>query len=142
MTDSQDSVTDPRQEGAFSGPQRVVEVGGTRYTRLGTAHVSAESAEDVRRMIRSGEFDAVAIELCDARHHNLSNPDALAQQDLFEIFRQGKAGMVAANLALGAFQQRVAEQSGISPVMPRCAPPWMRPALSTCRCCWSTATWA
>ncbi|MCE8042288.1 TraB/GumN family protein [Halomonas daqingensis] len=115
MTDSQDSVTDPRQEGAFSGPHRVVEVGGTRYTLLGTAHVSAESAEDVRRMIRSGEFDAVAIELCDARHHNLSNPDALAQQDLFEIFRQGKAGMVAANLALGAFQQRVAEQSGIEP---------------------------
>ncbi|WP_010626615.1 TraB/GumN family protein [Halomonas sp. KM-1] len=115
MTDSQDSVTDPRQEGAFSGPHRVVEVGETRYTLLGTAHVSAESAEDVRRMIRSGEFDAVAIELCDARHHNLSNPDALAQQDLFEIFRQGKAGMVAANLALGAFQQRVAEQSGIEP---------------------------
>ncbi|MBA2779358.1 TraB/GumN family protein [Billgrantia kenyensis] len=115
MTDSQDSMTDPRQEGAFSGPHRVVEVGETRYTLLGTAHVSAESAEDVRRMIRSGEFDAVAIELCDARHHNISNPDALAQQDLFEIFRQGKAGMVAANLALGAFQQRVAEQSGIQP---------------------------
>lgn len=115
MTDSQEPVTDPRQEGAISGPHRVVEVGGSRYTLLGTAHVSAESAEDVRRMIRSGEFDAVAIELCDARHHNLSNPDALAQQDLFEIFRQGKAGMVAANLALGAFQQRVAEQSGIEP---------------------------
>lgn len=115
MTDSQEPVTDPRQEGAFSGPHRVVEIGGTRYTLLGTAHVSAESAADVRRMIRSGDFDAVAIELCDARHHNLSNPDALAQQDLFEIFRQGKAGMVAANLALGAFQQRVAEQSGIEP---------------------------
>ncbi|WP_111413429.1 TraB/GumN family protein [Billgrantia lactosivorans] len=115
MTDSQDPVTDPRQEGAFSGPHRVVEVGGTRYTLLGTAHVSAESADDVRRLIRSGDFDAVAIELCDARHQNLSNPDALAQQDLFEIFRRGKAGMVAANLALGAFQQRVAEQSGIEP---------------------------
>lgn len=115
MTHSQDSVTETRQDGAFSGPYQVVEVGGTRYTLLGTAHVSAESAEDVRRLIRSGEFDAVAIELCDARHHNLSNPDALAQQDLFEIFRRGKAGMVAANLALGAFQQRVAEQSGIEP---------------------------
>ncbi|WP_104204477.1 TraB/GumN family protein [Billgrantia saliphila] len=115
MTDSQDSVTEPRQDGAFSGPHQVVEVGETRYTLLGTAHVSAESAEDVRRLIRSGEFDAVAIELCDARHHNLSNPDALGQLDLFEIFRQGKAGMVAANLALGAFQQRVAEQSGIEP---------------------------
>ena len=60
-------------------------------------------------------FDAVAIELCGSRHQSLDNPDAMAGQDLFEIFRQGKAGMVAASLALGAFQQRVAEQSGIEP---------------------------
>lgn len=115
MTNSQDTVTEPRQEGSISGPHRIVEVGTTRYTLLGTAHVSAESAEDVRHLIRSGEFDAVAIELCDARHRHLSDPDALAKMDLFEVFRQGKAGMVAANLALGAFQQRVAEQSGIEP---------------------------
>ncbi len=115
MTDPQDPLIDPSREGEFSGPCRVVELSGTRYTLLGTAHVSAESAEDVRRLIRSGDFDAVAIELCDSRHQNLSNPDALGQQDLFEIFRQGKAGMVAASLALGAFQQRLAEQSGIEP---------------------------
>ncbi|RCV86421.1 TraB/GumN family protein [Billgrantia montanilacus] len=115
MTHSQDTVTDPRQEGDFSGPRQVIELGVTRYTLLGTAHVSAQSADDVRRLIGSGEFDAVAIELCDSRHQNLSDPDALGKQDLFEIFRQGKAGMVAASLALGAFQQRVAEQSGIEP---------------------------
>ncbi|PXY00401.1 TraB/GumN family protein [Halomonas sp. LBP4] len=115
MTDSQDSVIAPRRDDAISGPRRVVEVGETRYTLLGTAHVSAESAADVRELIRSGEFDVVAIELCGSRHQGLDNPDALAGQDLFEIFRQGKAGMVAASLALGAFQQRVAEQSGIEP---------------------------
>ncbi|MCG6658571.1 TraB/GumN family protein [Halomonas campisalis] len=115
MTDSQDPVIDPGPTEALSGPHRIVELDGTRYTLLGTAHVSAESAEDVRRLIRSGDFDAVAIELCDSRHQNLSDPDALGGQDLFEIFRQGKAGMVAASLALGAFQQRVAEQSGIEP---------------------------
>lgn len=104
-----------RPDDATSGPQRVLQVGETRYTLLGTAHVSAESAEDVRRLIRSGEFDAVAIELCDSRHHSLTNPDALGEQDLFQIFRQGKAGVVAASLALGAFQQRLAEQSGIEP---------------------------
>ena len=104
-----------RPDDATSGPQRVLQVGETRYTLLGTAHVSAESAADVRRLIRSGEFDAVAIELCDSRHQSLTNPDALGEQDLFQVFRQGKAGMVAASLALGAFQQRLAEQSGIEP---------------------------
>ncbi len=114
MTESQ-APTPTRPDDAASGPCRVLQLGETRYTLLGTAHVSAESAADVRRLVRSGEFDAVAIELCDSRHQSLANPDALHEQDLFAIFRQGKAGMVAASLALGAFQQRVAEQSGIEP---------------------------
>ena len=115
MTDSQHTTKPAEPAAGITGPRRVVEVGETRYTLLGTAHVSAESAADVRDLIRSGEFDAVAIELCDSRHHSLTNPDAMHNQDLFEIFRQGKAGMVAASLALGAFQQRLAEQSGIEP---------------------------
>ncbi|TDX31510.1 pheromone shutdown-related protein TraB [Modicisalibacter xianhensis] len=97
------------------GPRRVIECGDTRYTLLGTAHVSRASADEVRELIRSGEYDAVAIELCESRYKSLTEPDSLANQDLFEVFRQGKAGMVAASLALGAFQQRVAEQSGIEP---------------------------
>lgn len=66
-------------------------------------------------MIRSGDFDAVAIELCPTRYQSATQPDAMAKMDLFQVLRQGKAGMVAASLALGAFQQRVAEQSGVTP---------------------------
>lgn len=100
---------------ATSGPLKTIVVGDTRYTLLGTAHVSAESADDVRKLLGTGTFDAVAIELCDARHHSMSNPDAMGEQDLFQVFKEGKAGMVAASLALGAFQQRIADQSGIQP---------------------------
>ncbi|MBY5924793.1 MULTISPECIES: TraB/GumN family protein [unclassified Halomonas] len=114
MSEIDDTVLAERPE-TQGGPRRDITVGETTFTLLGTAHVSAESADEVRSLIDSGDFDAVAIELCDARHSNLANPDALAEQDLFQIFRQGKAGMVAANLALGAFQQRIAEQSGIEP---------------------------
>ncbi|PAU75101.1 TraB/GumN family protein [Halomonas salipaludis] len=116
MTDPQDLTASAEPAAALSGgPRQTLQLGDTRYTLLGTAHVSKESADEVRALIRSGDFDAVAIELCASRHHSLVEPDALAGQDLFEIFRQGKAGMVAASLALGAFQQRVAEQSGIEP---------------------------
>ncbi|NGO89677.1 MAG: TraB family protein [Halomonas sp.] len=110
-----------------SGPLKTVTVGDTCYTLLGTAHVSAESADDVRQLIATGHFDAVAIELCDARHHSMDNPDAMGEQDLFQVFKQGKAGMVAASLALGAFQQRIAEQSGIQPGAE------MRAAVDECR---------
>lgn len=98
-----------------SGPLKTVQVGDTAYALLGTAHVSTESAKDVEQLIASGHFDAVAIELCEARYQHLANPDEIGNLDLFQVFRQGKAGMVAASLALGAFQQRIADQSGITP---------------------------
>jgi pheromone shutdown-related protein TraB len=98
-----------------AGPRRVVARGEYRYTLLGTAHVSRASAEEVQREIESGDYDAVAIELCDARHAALTKSGEIEQMDLFQVLRQGKAGMVAANLALGAYQQRLADQFGIEP---------------------------
>ncbi|WP_428348256.1 TraB/GumN family protein [Methylonatrum kenyense] len=102
-------------DSAIQGPRDIVDLGQCRYTLLGTAHVSRASAEEVAELIQSGEFDAVAIELCQTRHRSIVDPDAMARMDLFQVIRSGKAGMVAASLALGAFQQRVAEQSGIEP---------------------------
>lgn len=96
-------------------PVEQVTVGETTFTLLGTAHVSRASAEAVREMLGTGEYDTVAVELCDARHQALSDPDAWKKMDLFQIIRQGKGGIVAANLALGAYQRRLAEQFGIEP---------------------------
>jgi pheromone shutdown-related protein TraB len=100
---------------ADSEPLYTLEHGGCRITLLGTAHISRASAEKVRELIATGAFDAVAIELCPSRHNAIVNPDALARMDLFEVIRGRKVLMVAANLALGAFQQRMADQLGIIP---------------------------
>ena len=96
-------------------PLRVVDKDGVRYTILGTAHVSRSSAEAVSSLLGSGDFDAVAIELDQGRFATLTDPDRWAKMDLFKVVREGKAGMVAASLALGAFQQRLADQLGIEP---------------------------
>lgn len=92
-----------------------VTLGATEFVLLGTAHVSRASADDVRRLIDGGGFDAVAVELCPSRFRSISDPDHLARLDLLQVLREGKAGMVAASLALGAYQQRLAEQFGIEP---------------------------
>ncbi len=96
-------------------PTQVVTVGNTHYTILGTAHVSKASTQEVKRLINTNQFDAVAVELDKSRYSNLTNPDGFANMDLFKVVREGKAGMVAASLALGSFQQRIAEQFGIEP---------------------------
>lgn len=100
---------------ASEQPTTVVELGGTRFTLLGTAHVSRASAEEVERQVASGRYDAVAIELDPGRYAAITKPDRWAEMDLFQVFRQGKAGMMMANLALSAFQQRLADQFGIEP---------------------------
>jgi len=84
-------------------------------TLLGTAHISKASAEKVKQLLESGDYDSVAIELCYSRHRSIVDPDALAKMDLFQVIKEGKATMVAASLALGAFQQRMAEKLNIKP---------------------------
>lgn len=96
-------------------PHEVVERDGVRYTLLGTAHVSQASVEAVRDAVQSGAFDAVAVELDPQRLQAMTDPDALAKMDLVQVIRNGKTALFAANLALAAYQRRLAEQLGIEP---------------------------
>ncbi len=101
-----DNPTEPRID---------LQVGATQVTLLGTAHVSRASADQVRLLLATEPFDAVAVELCPSRYQALLDPDALARMDLFGVIRQGRVAMVVASLALGAYQQRLADQFGIEP---------------------------
>lgn len=94
-------------------PQITLEYEGVTITILGTAHVSRSSADTVRRMVSSGDYDAVALELCENRYQSMIDPDALSRLDLVQVFRKGRGPMVMASLALGAFQQRIADQLGV-----------------------------
>jgi pheromone shutdown-related protein TraB len=96
-------------------PHAIVERDGVRYTILGTAHVSHASVDAVERLANSGRFDAIAIELDAQRLRNLTDSNALQELDLFRILREGKTGLVAANLALAAYQRRLSEQLGVEP---------------------------
>jgi pheromone shutdown-related protein TraB len=109
-----DSPTDMSELLAAQPIERVTR-DGVEYVLLGTAHVSRASVEAVREILERESFDAVAVELCDPRYKSMRDPESFRNLDLFQIIRQGKAGLVAANLALSAFQRRLAEQFGIEP---------------------------
>ena len=96
-------------------PIREITRDGVHYVLLGTAHVSRASVEAVIEMAGSGEFDSIAVELCPARHQALTKQQQWKDMDIFRIIREKKAGLVMANLALGAYQRRIAEQFGIEP---------------------------
>lgn len=116
-----DTNKPPSPEAATSNPvlneQPVREItrDGVQYVILGTAHVSRASVHAVVEMAGSGDFDAIAVELCPARHQALTKQQQWKEMDLYRIIREKKAGLVMANLALGAYQRRIAEQFGIEP---------------------------
>ncbi|SES64532.1 pheromone shutdown-related protein TraB [Nitrosomonas marina] len=105
----------PQNNAPVTEPIETVLIDQRSITMLGTAHVSKASADKVQELIATGNYDAVAVELCPSRHKAIVNPDAMAKMDLFQVIKNGQASMVAASLALGAFQQRMAEQFGIEP---------------------------
>jgi pheromone shutdown-related protein TraB len=96
-------------------PIRRLRRDGVDYTLIGTAHVSRASADAVRELAASGAFDAIAVELCQARYDALTAERKWTDLDLYRVLREGKAGLVMANLALSAYQRRIAEQFGIEP---------------------------
>ncbi|WP_058834558.1 TraB/GumN family protein [Luteimonas abyssi] len=98
-----------------SQPHAIVERDGIRYTLLGTAHVSRTSVDAVEDAIASGVYDTVAVELDAGRLQALTDPDTLAKLNLVDVIRKGRVAMFAANLALAAYQRRLAEQLGIEP---------------------------
>lgn len=96
-------------------PHEIVERDGVHYTLLGTAHVSRASVDAVRAAVASGEYDSVAVELDPGRLQSLTDPDTLAKLDLVKVIREGKTHLFAANLALAAYQRRLAEQLDVEP---------------------------
>lgn len=103
------------QSDAVTAPTRTVRVGDTEVVLLGTAHVSRQSAEDVRKALAATGYDAVAVELCRPRYTHLTGDHDWADLDLLQVIRSGRTGMVAAQLALSAYQKRLADQFGIEP---------------------------
>jgi pheromone shutdown-related protein TraB len=101
-------------------PAQTVLVNGAEVYLLGTAHVSRASVARVQALLTPAadgnpDFDAVAVELCPSRFESLMDPDRLHRMDLFAVIREQRVYVVAASLALAAYQQRLADQFGIEP---------------------------
>lgn len=92
-----------------------VNLDGREIFLIGTAHVSRASADLVERVIREIEPDLVCVELCEPRLESLQNPDKWRQTDIVEVIRSGRLYVLMAQLALSAFQKRLAAKFGIKP---------------------------
>ncbi len=81
---------------------------------IGTAHVSQESAALVKKVIEEERPDSVCIELDNDRYQTIQNPKAWESTDVIKVIKSKKVGFLLANLALGAYQKRIAKKLNVS----------------------------
>ena len=97
-----------------SGAAKAELEGKTIYI-VGTAHVSAQSVQDVRAAVAAVRPDVVAIELCEPRYQGLVKKDAWRHTNIFQVIRQGKAMFLLAQLVLQSFYRRLGKQLEVEP---------------------------
>lgn len=93
----------------------VVEEGGKRFFLVGTAHVSKESVEDVRRTIELVRPESICVELCPARHQAMTRRDDWKKMDIYKVIKDGKAVFLLIQLVLQAFYRKIGDKLGVQP---------------------------
>ncbi|MFC2948721.1 TraB/GumN family protein [Virgibacillus sediminis] len=80
---------------------------------LGTAHVSKNSAAQVKEVIQKEQPDSVCVELDEQRYKSVTEGNKWKDMDIFKVIKEGKATLLLMNLAISSFQNRMAKQFGI-----------------------------
>jgi pheromone shutdown-related protein TraB len=105
---------DPK-ETSQPNPPVEVSLGDRTVYLLGTAHISQDSVEAVRRGISDLSPDTVCVELDGQRLEALRDPGRWRNLNLVAALRQGKGTFLLANLALSSFQRRMGLHTGVTP---------------------------
>ena len=112
MTSLNDADTD---RGYPVDQVNILNVEGREFILVGTAHVSRESAELVRRVIEAEKPDQVCVELDKPRYEALTNKTRWESLDIKEIIRKKQLSTMMMNLLLSAYQKRLGLRLGVVP---------------------------
>ena len=92
-----------------------IELDGKELILIGTAHVSKQSAEQVKEVIERERPDSVCIELDEQRYKSIMDGNKWKEMDIFKVIKEKKASLLLMNLAISSFQNRLAKQFDIKP---------------------------
>jgi pheromone shutdown-related protein TraB len=90
-------------------------IGAREIILVGTAHVSRESVELVKKVIEAEKPDCVCVELDDKRFNALSGKKRWESLDLREIIRKKQLSTLLVNLVLASYQKKLGMQLGVMP---------------------------
>lgn len=92
-----------------------INLNGKELILIGTAHVSRQSAEQVKEVIERERPDSVCIELDAQRYQSVMDSNKWKETDIFKVIKEKKSTLLLMNLAISSFQNRLAKQFDIRP---------------------------
>jgi pheromone shutdown-related protein TraB len=95
--------------------KEIVEIGEKEVILIGTVHISQESVDEVREIIKKEKPDVVGVELCDSRYEALKNVKKWEDTNILDIIKQGKIFLFLINLLLSNYQKRLGDKFGVKP---------------------------
>jgi pheromone shutdown-related protein TraB len=88
---------------------------GREIILIGTAHISRESIEEVKWIIREERPELVCVELDQSRYATMMGKENWERLNVSKVFREGKGFLLIANLVLSGFQRRMGDELGVRP---------------------------
>lgn len=82
---------------------------------VGTAHVSQESVDLVRRTVEEERPDCICVELDERRYAVLTDRKGFAALDLKEVIRKKQLSTLLVNLILSSYQKKLGSHLGVMP---------------------------
>lgn len=88
---------------------------GREFILIGTAHISRDSADLVRKVIEEEKPDVVCIELDEKRYKSLSEKKKWEELDLKNIIKEKQLATLLINILLASYQKKLGEKLGVNP---------------------------
>jgi len=82
---------------------------------IGTAHISKDSVDEVKRAIKEYKPDIVAVELCKKRYDALTQKDKWENTPITSLLKSNKAYLVLAQTFLSSIQRKLGKEYGVEP---------------------------
>ena len=90
-------------------------IDGKEYLLIGTAHISKESADLVRKVIEDEKPDVVCIELDEKRFQSLNDKKKWEELDLKRVIKEKQLSTLLINILLASYQKKLGEKLGVNP---------------------------
>ena len=82
---------------------------------VGTAHISKDSVEEVKKVIEEYKPDIVAIELCKRRYDAITKKDKWENTPVTNLLKSNQAYLMLAQTFLSSIQRKLGKEYGVEP---------------------------